>query len=65
MRLEDRGKVKVFMDNRGPEIRTSLFQVYNYTTEMKARQEFKLDTEYDVNGDEKYKAITYKSLPLT
>ena len=24
--LEDRGKVKVFMDNRGPEIGTSLFQ---------------------------------------
>ena len=32
---------------------------------MKARQEFKLVTAYDVKGDEKYVAITYKSLPWT
>ena len=39
--------------------------MYNYTTEMKARQEFNLDAEYDVKGDEKHMAIIYKSLPLT
>merc|ERR1712039_498052 len=58
-----RGKVKVLMDTRGPEIRTGTFEVYNSKKELKAGQELKLLTDYSVKGDESQVAITYKQLP--
>merc|ERR1719254_27069 len=63
MRPEFRGKVKVLMDTRGPEIRTGTFEVYNSKKELKAGQELKLVTDYSVKGDESQVAITYKQLP--
>merc|ERR1719219_1702659 len=63
MRPEFKGKVKVLMDTRGPEIRTGTFEVYNSKKELKAGQELKLLTDYDVKGDESQVAITYKQLP--
>merc|ERR1719436_2049220 len=63
MRPEFRGKVKVLMDTRGPEIRTGTFEVYNSKKELKAGQELKLLTDYSVKGDESQVAITYKQLP--
>merc|ERR1711920_123414 len=62
-RPEFRGKVKVLMDTRGPEIRTGTFEVYNSKKELKAGQELKLITDYSVKGDESQVAITYKQLP--
>merc|ERR1719499_1244514 len=63
MRPEFRGKVKVLMDTRGPEIRTGTFEVYNSKKELKAGQELKLLTDYSVKGDESQVAITYQQLP--
>merc|ERR1712050_332994 len=63
LRPEFRGKVKVLMDTRGPEIRTGTFEVYNSKKELKAGQELKLVTDYSVKGDETQVAITYKQLP--
>merc|ERR1719243_299515 len=63
MRPEFRGKVKVLMDTRGPEIRTGMFEVYNSKKKLKAGQELKLLTDYSVKGDENQVAITYKQLP--
>merc|ERR1712107_91299 len=60
---EFKGKVKVLMDTRGPEIRTGTFEVYNSKKELKAGQELKLVTDYSVKGDETQVAITYKQLP--
>merc|ERR1711988_259123 len=60
---EFKGKVKVLMDTRGPEIRTGTFEVYNSKKELKAGQDFKLVTDYSVKGDESMVAITYKQLP--
>eukprot|EP00441_Pelagodinium_beii_P042008 CAMPEP_0197635458 /NCGR_PEP_ID=MMETSP1338-20131121/11267_1 /TAXON_ID=43686 ORGANISM="Pelagodinium beii, Strain RCC1491" /NCGR_SAMPLE_ID=MMETSP1338 /ASSEMBLY_ACC=CAM_ASM_000754 /LENGTH=441 /DNA_ID=CAMNT_0043207509 /DNA_START=61 /DNA_END=1382 /DNA_ORIENTATION=+ len=60
---EFKGKVKVLMDTRGPEIRTGTFEVYNSKKELKAGQDFKLVTDYTVKGDESMVAITYKQLP--
>merc|ERR1712039_1139615 len=58
-----RGKVRVLMDTRGPEIRTGTFEVYNSKKELMAGQELKLLTDYSVKGDESQVAITYKQLP--
>merc|ERR1719188_1636075 len=55
MRPEFRGKVKVLMDTRGPEIRTGTFEVYNSKKELKAGQELKLLTDYSVNEEESMK----------
>eukprot|EP00401_Gymnodinium_catenatum_P053589 CAMPEP_0117562848 /NCGR_PEP_ID=MMETSP0784-20121206/55182_1 /TAXON_ID=39447 /ORGANISM="" /LENGTH=404 /DNA_ID=CAMNT_0005360459 /DNA_START=72 /DNA_END=1286 /DNA_ORIENTATION=+ len=63
MRPEARGKVKVLMDTRGPEIRTGYFEVYNSKKVLKAGQDFKLVTDYSFKGDENAVAITYKHLP--
>jgi len=63
MRPEFRGKIKVLMDTRGPEIRTGTFEVYNSKKELKAGQELKLVTDYSVKGDETKVAITYEQLP--
>eukprot|EP00413_Alexandrium_margalefii_P009853 CAMPEP_0204526466 /NCGR_PEP_ID=MMETSP0661-20131031/8458_1 /ASSEMBLY_ACC=CAM_ASM_000606 /TAXON_ID=109239 /ORGANISM="Alexandrium margalefi, Strain AMGDE01CS-322" /LENGTH=466 /DNA_ID=CAMNT_0051532315 /DNA_START=41 /DNA_END=1441 /DNA_ORIENTATION=+ len=63
MRPEFRGKIKVLMDTRGPEIRTGTFEVYNSKKELKAGQDLKLVTDYSVKGDESQVAITYKQLP--
>merc|ERR1719382_2000887 len=63
MKPELRGKVKVLMDTRGPEIRTGTFEVYNSKKELKAGQDLKLLTDYSVKGDESQVAITYKQLP--
>eukprot|EP00930_Biecheleria_cincta_P008665 TRINITY_DN1101_c0_g1_i1.p1 TRINITY_DN1101_c0_g1~~TRINITY_DN1101_c0_g1_i1.p1 ORF type:complete len:459 (-),score=112.07 TRINITY_DN1101_c0_g1_i1:143-1519(-) len=60
---EFKGKVKILMDTRGPEIRTGTFEVYNSKKELKAGQEFKLVTDYSLKGDENMVAITYKELP--
>merc|ERR1740138_97832 len=60
---EFKGKVKVLMDTRGPEIRTGTFEVYNSKKELKAGQDFKLVTDYSLKGDENMVAITYKELP--
>mmetsp|Transcript_89302 Transcript_89302/g.207815 ORF Transcript_89302/g.207815 Transcript_89302/m.207815 type:complete len:439 (+) Transcript_89302:67-1383(+) len=63
MRPEFKGKIKVLMDTRGPEIRTGTFEVYNSKKVLKAGQDFKLVTDYDVKGDESQVAITYQQLP--
>mmetsp|Transcript_101216 Transcript_101216/g.264418 ORF Transcript_101216/g.264418 Transcript_101216/m.264418 type:complete len:467 (-) Transcript_101216:474-1874(-) len=63
MRPDLRGKVRVLMDTRGPEIRTGTFEVYNSKKELKAGQELKLVTDYSIKGDENQVAITYKQLP--
>jgi len=63
MAPEFRGKIKVLMDTRGPEIRTGTFEVYNSKKELKAGQDFKLVTDYSLKGDESMVAITYKQLP--
>jgi len=61
---EFRGKIKVLMDTRGPEIRTGKFEVYNSKKELKAGQEFKLVCgDYSALGDESKVAITYSELP--
>ena len=36
---EFKGKMKILMDTRGPEIRTGTFEVYNSKKELKAGQE--------------------------
>jgi pyruvate kinase len=63
IRPDLRGKVRVLMDTRGPEIRTGTFEVYNSKKELKAGQDLKLVTDYSVKGDESMVAITYKELP--
>jgi len=64
LKPEYRGKVKVLMDTRGPEIRTGKFEVYNSKKEMKAGQPFKLMCgDYNVKGDETKVSITYSKLP--
>jgi len=67
LRPEFRGKVKVLMDTRGPEIRTGMFEVYNSKKELKAGQDFTLLCgDYQGNlkkGDETQVAITYDKLP--
>jgi len=63
MKPELRGKVRVLMDTRGPEIRTGTFEVYNSKKELKAGQDLKLVTDYSVKGDESQVAITYQQLP--
>merc|ERR1719450_1897893 len=60
---EFKGKIKVLMDTRGPEIRTGTFEVYNSKKELKAGQDLKLVTDYSVKGDESKVAITYEQLP--
>merc|ERR1719460_79571 len=64
MRPDLRGKVKILMDTKGPEIRTGKFEVYNSKKELKAGQEFELVcSDYTVLGDESKVAITYSKLP--
>jgi len=60
---EFKGKMKILMDTRGPEIRTGTFEVYNSKKELKAGQDFKLVTDYEKKGDENMVAITYSQLP--
>ncbi|CAK9094637.1 unnamed protein product [Durusdinium trenchii] len=60
---EFKGKMKILMDTRGPEIRTGTFEVYNSKKELKAGQDFKLVTDYEQKGDETMVAITYAQLP--
>ncbi|CAE7642204.1 PYK [Symbiodinium pilosum] len=60
---EFKGKMKILMDTRGPEIRTGTFEVYNSKKELKAGQDFKLVTDYSLKGDESMVAITYEQLP--
>lgn len=66
MRPDLRGKVKILMDTRGPEIRTGMFEVYNSKKELKAGQDFKLLCgDYQANlkkGNETQVAITYNKL---
>jgi len=62
-RPEARGKIKVLMDTRGPEIRTGYFEVYNSKKQLKAGQSLKLVTDYSFKGDENAVAVTYKDLP--
>lgn len=61
-RPEARGKIKVLMDTRGPEIRTGYFEVYNSKKILQAGQDFKLSTDYSFKGDESGVAVTYKHL---
>jgi pyruvate kinase len=63
LRPQARGKIKVLMDTRGPEIRTGYFEVYNEKKKLKAGQSLKLITDYSKKGDENVVAITYKQLP--
>merc|ERR1711920_1147186 len=64
MRPEFKGKVKILMDTRGPEIRTGTFEVYNSKKELKAGQDFKLMCDdYSKKGDESAVSITYSELP--
>jgi len=63
MKPELRGRVKVLMDTKGPEIRTGKFAVYNSKKELKAGQTLKLLTDYDIKGDETQVAMTYAQLP--
>eukprot|EP00441_Pelagodinium_beii_P038980 CAMPEP_0197647358 /NCGR_PEP_ID=MMETSP1338-20131121/25045_1 /TAXON_ID=43686 ORGANISM="Pelagodinium beii, Strain RCC1491" /NCGR_SAMPLE_ID=MMETSP1338 /ASSEMBLY_ACC=CAM_ASM_000754 /LENGTH=457 /DNA_ID=CAMNT_0043221135 /DNA_START=70 /DNA_END=1443 /DNA_ORIENTATION=+ len=63
LRPDLKGKVKVLMDTRGPEIRTGTFEVYNSKKELKAGQQLKLLTDYSIKGDESQVAITYGQLP--
>mmetsp|Transcript_63874 Transcript_63874/g.161848 ORF Transcript_63874/g.161848 Transcript_63874/m.161848 type:complete len:473 (+) Transcript_63874:66-1484(+) len=63
MRPDLKGKVKVLMDTRGPEIRTGTFAEYNSKKELKAGQELKLLTDYSIKGDNTQVAITYPQLP--
>lgn len=64
MRPQYRGKVKVLMDTKGPEIRTGKFAVYNSKKELKAGQDFQLMcSDYSMLGDESKVAITYDKLP--
>merc|ERR550532_2504345 len=53
LRPEFRGKIKVLMDTRGPEIRTGTFEVYNSKKVLKAGQDLKLLTDYSIKGDER------------
>lgn len=62
LKPEFRGKIKILMDTRGPEIRTGTFQVYNSKKELTAGQDFKLLTDYSLKGDESQVAVTYKQL---
>lgn len=65
MRPEFRGKMKVLMDTRGPEIRTGTFEVYNSKKQLKAGQKFRLVTNnYAHKGDESSVSITYDRLHL-
>lgn len=64
LKPEYRGKVKILMDTRGPEIRTGKFEVYNSKKQLKAGQPFKLMCgDYNVKGDETKVSITYSKLP--
>jgi len=64
MAPEFKGKIRVLMDTRGPEIRTGTFEVYNSKKELKAGQDFKLVcNDYSMKGDENAVAITYSELP--
>mmetsp|Transcript_25064 Transcript_25064/g.77313 ORF Transcript_25064/g.77313 Transcript_25064/m.77313 type:complete len:474 (+) Transcript_25064:68-1489(+) len=64
MKPQFRGKVKILMDTRGPEIRTGKFEVYNSKKQLKAGQSFKLMCgDYAEKGDETRVAITYSKLP--
>jgi pyruvate kinase len=61
---EFKGKIRVLMDTRGPEIRTGTFEVYNSKKELKAGQDFKLMCDdYSKKGDESAVSITYSELP--
>jgi len=63
---EFKGKIRVLMDTRGPEIRTGKFEVYNSKKELKAGQDFKLVCDdYSTLGDESKVAITYSGLPAS
>jgi len=64
MKPEFRGKVKILMDTRGPEIRTGKFEVYNSKKQLKAGQTFRLMCgDYAEKGDETKVSITYSKLP--
>lgn len=63
MRPGTRGTVKVLMDTRGPEIRTGKFAVYNEKKTLVAGQAFRLVTDYSVQGDNSFVAISYPDLP--
>jgi len=64
MKPQFKGKVKILMDTRGPEIRTGKFEVYNSKKQLKAGQSFKLMCgDYNVKGDETKVSITYSKLP--
>merc|ERR1719277_2821075 len=53
MKPEFKGKIRVLMDTRGPEIRTGKFEVYNSKEELKAGQDFRLICDdYTSLGDE-------------
>jgi len=64
MKPQFKGKVKILMDTRGPEIRTGKFEVYNSKKQLKTGQSFKLMCgDYNVKGDETRVSITYSKLP--
>lgn len=64
MKPQFKGKVKILMDTKGPEIRTGKFEVYNSKKQLKAGQSFKLMCgDYNVKGDESKVSITYSKLP--
>lgn len=64
LKPEFRGKIKILMDTRGPEIRTGKFEVYNSKKQLKAGQPFKLlCSDYSTKGDETKVSITYSKLP--
>jgi len=64
LKPEFRGKVKILMDTRGPEIRTGKFEVNNSKKQLKAGQTFTLMcSDYNVKGDESRVAVTYSELP--
>merc|ERR1719183_919551 len=64
MKPQFKGKVKILMDTKGPEIRTGKFEVYNSKKKLQAGQSFKLMCgDYNVKGDETKVSITYSKLP--
>jgi len=63
MKPEFRGKMKILMDTKGPEIRTGQFEVYNSKKQLKAGQSFKLMCGGSEKGDETKVSITYSKLP--
>jgi len=64
LKPEFRGKIKVLMDTKGPEIRTGQFEVYNSKKQLKAGQSLKLMCGSSMEkGDETRVSITYSKLP--